>query len=137
MEIQNDTPYSIEALPQTGPGEKPVLTIILKGTFDILPGAPANVASEQIPVVFGDELYDPDDGVSVKFESDAAPFKPRADIALVGRSYARGGVPARVLDVLLRVETIKKSLRIFGDRNWRCFSRLLPLWEMGWYIHGK
>lgn len=127
MEIQNDTPYIIEALPQTGPGEKPVLTIIVKGTFDIRPEESATEASEQIPVVFGDELYDPENGGSVKFESDAAPFKPKADIALVGRAHARGGDPVTVLNVSLRVGTLKKSLRVFGDRHWRCLSRLLPV----------
>lgn len=128
MKIQNETPYDVEALPLTGPGEKPVLIIIIKGTFDMLSGESATVASEQIPVRFGDELYDPENGGSVKFESDAAPFKPKADIALVGRAYARGGYAVTVLDVLLRVETVKKSLRIFGDRHWKCLSRLLPVW---------
>ena len=117
----------VQALPLPGPGEKPVLTIMVKGTFDILPGEPATPASEQIPVGFGDELYDPVNGGSVKFESDAAPFKPRADIALVGHAYARGGSPVRALDVSLRVGTVQKSLRVFGDRHWRCLSRFLPV----------
>lgn len=126
MEILNDTPFEVEALPSKGPEGKTFLTIIIKGTFDIRPGEPAAVASEQIPVAFGDEFYDEKNGGSVKFESDVAPFKPRADIVLVGRAHVPGGGTAMALDVSLRVGQVRKTIRVFGDRHWVCSSRLLP-----------
>jgi hypothetical protein len=126
MEIINDTPFEVEALPSKGPEDKTVLTIILKGTFDIRPGEPAQVASEQIPVAFGDEFYDEKNGGSVKFESDVAPFKPRADIALVGRAYAPTGKAVQATDVALRVGHVRKIIRVIGDRRWKHTSRLMP-----------
>jgi len=80
-----------------------------------------------MPVGFGSEPYDPEEGGSVKFESDAAPFKPNADVALVGHAYARGGHQVTALDVSLRVGSLKKELRVFGNRHWKCLSRLLPV----------
>jgi len=126
MEIINDTTFQIEALPFSGPDDTTVLTVIVKGTFEIRPGEPAVVTSEQLPILFGDEVYDDKDGGSVKFESDVAPYKPRADIVLVGKVHAPGGRPVQVLDVSLRVGTVQKAIRVIGDRNWVCSSRVMP-----------
>jgi hypothetical protein len=126
MEILNDSSFAIETIPCMGPEGKPVLTIIIKGTFDIISEQPGQVASEQIPVAFGDEYYNKKDGGSVKFESDVAPFKPRTDIVLVGRAHAPKGALVGALDVFLRVGPVKKNIRVYGDRQWQCSSRLLP-----------
>ncbi len=126
MEILNDTPFEVEAIPYMGPEGKTVLTIIVKGTFDIILDESPTVASEQIPVAFGDEYYHESDGGSVKFESDVTPFKPRADIVLVGRACAPKGALVRALDVSLRVGRLIKTIRVYGDRKWQSLSRFLP-----------
>ena len=126
MKISNNTPFEVIALPVEAPGVGPVLTIVVKGTFGIQPGECATVFLEQIPVAFGDERYDEMGAGSVKFESDIAPFKPRADIILVGKACAPGGRPVQILDVMLRVGQVKKVIRVFGDRHWQCAGRLLP-----------
>ena len=118
MNILNNTPFQIETLPSKGPDGRTFLTIIVKGTCDFCNGDPAPVAAEQIPILFGDEFYN-EDGGSIKFESDIAPFKPRADIVLLGRAYAPPGrETVQAVDVLLRVGQIRKILRIIGDRSW-------------------
>lgn len=124
MKIINDTPFKIETLPTKGPKGNTVLTIIVKGTFDIQHGEPATVASEQIPVTYGDEFHNGKAEGSVKFESDVAPFKPCTDIVLVGKAYAPGGRPVQILDVSLRVGKIKKTIRVFGNR-YRIFTSWL------------
>ena len=126
MEIINDTPFEVEALPfSNGPDGKPVLTVIVKGTFTIEQDGTVSVAEEQIPVLFGDEFYDENQGGSVKFESDIAPFKPRADIVLVGRAHVPKGGSALALDVSLRVGQVKKFIRVFGDRRWKFSGPLM------------
>jgi hypothetical protein len=117
----------VETLPTMGPGETPVVTIIVKGTFDIAPDGLVRPATEQLPVNFGDDLYDPENGSSVRYESDVAPYKPKADIALVGRAYAPGGKPTAMMDATLKVGTIQKTLRVIGDRHWQWWGRLLPV----------
>ncbi len=119
MEIINDTAFHVEALPFAGPDGDAFVTIIVKGTFEFAAGGLATISDEQIPIAFGDELNDPEDGGSIKFEADIAQFKPRADIALVGSAYAPNDQPASVLDVKLRVGRIQKTLRIVGDRRWK------------------
>ncbi|MFC1712440.1 DUF2169 domain-containing protein [Candidatus Poribacteria bacterium] len=127
MEVTNSTPFEIETLPMKGPEGNPFLVIIVKGTFDIRPDDIASVSSEQMPVAFGDEVYDEKEGGSVKFESDIVPFKPRGDIVLVGRAYAPGGAPAESVDVSLRLGNVSKAIRVIGDRHWEFSSRLFPV----------
>ena len=126
MEILNDTLFEVEALPFRDLEGKTVLTIVVKGTFDIRLGEVATEASEQIPVAYGDQFYDEIARGSVKFEFDIAPFKPRADIALIGKAYAPQGKEVHALDVSLRVGQMRKTIRVIGDRHWICSSRQLP-----------
>ncbi len=126
MEIKNETRYSVETMPTTGPDEKPALVVMIKGTFEIQPDKPAIIAAEQLPVWFADELFDPGNGGSVKFETDIAPFKPRADVALIGQACAPGMKPAEFVDVSMRVGSLRKELRVFGNRHWQCLNSLIP-----------
>ena len=123
MEIENATPFEVETLPFKGPEGAPVLTVIIKGTFDIIPDQPAKPSSEQVPVAYGDELYNEEDGGSVRFEADIAPFKPRADIALAGRAYAPHGQAVEWLDVSLRIGNLVKTITVVGDRRWKLGGR--------------
>lgn len=126
MDIQNDTRYSVQTLPATGPDDKPVLVIVVKGTFDIKQDKSAVESAKQMPVGFGDELYDPENGGSVKFESDIATFKPRTDVAVVGRAYVPGGKADTSVDVSIRVGSLRKQLHVSGDRNWQCLTSYIP-----------
>jgi len=127
MEIVNNTPFEVEALPfKTAEGTH-VLTVIIKGTFSTKPKEKAEIAEEQMPIFYGDEFHDNENGGSVKFEADTVPFKPRADIAVVGKAYAPGGRAVRTLDVALQIGKIRKVIRVFGDRKWQCMCKYLPI----------
>ncbi|HVZ33235.1 MAG TPA: DUF2169 domain-containing protein, partial [Polyangiaceae bacterium] len=95
-------------------------TVVIKATF-CLPDArvAAPVAAEQRALLTQDVPYDPDklDGL-LKFESDLAPFKPRADIVLVGSAYPSRGKRAAALDVVIRVGRTEQVIRVVGDRRW-------------------
>ncbi len=118
MKIGNETPFEAEALPFLDGEGKPFLTVVVKGTFAIVPEGVAAVDGAQIPILYGDEHTDPEKGGSPKFEADTAPFKPRADVLLVGKAHAPGGKPVRWLDAGLRVGALQKVVRVFGDRAW-------------------
>lgn len=93
------------------------LTVVVKATFALKHGLEATIAEEQEPV--GDDRYwDDDPSASVHTPSDFVPFKPRADIVLVGHAYAPKGAPATVLDARLRVGEFSKAVRVIGDRGW-------------------
>ena len=103
---------------------RPKLTVIVKSTFGIEPRTEASIASAQIPILRADENYSKDPISSVRFESDMVPFKPRADIVLIGKAYTPEAKPLKQLDVSLAIGRLKKTIRVFGDRNWRFPTRL-------------
>ena len=76
MIIKNDTPFSALALPGLGPENKPVLTVVVKGTFNIRPNETAVIAPQQDPIFFADRLQDPEKGGSTRFEDDIAVQAP-------------------------------------------------------------
>jgi len=125
VEIINNTPFEVAALPLPGPENKPSLTVIVKGSFAFETDGSVTEAEEQIPVAFGDEFNDEENGGSVKFESDVAPFKPNADIVLVGSAHTPEGQMVQGIDVSLRVGQLQKVIRVLGDRHWNVVSSWL------------
>jgi len=118
MQLNNRTPFEAVALPTQITRQRSILTVILKATFSIIADKQAQIAPEQLPIFFGDEYHNPEQGGSTKFEADTAPFKRRADVVLVGHARAPLGRPVRSLRVGLRVGDLIKTARIFGERHW-------------------
>lgn len=119
MKVENDTPMGFFALPGRGPSDNPVLTVVVKCTFRMQANEPATLAPEQDPIIFGDQLQDPEKGGSTVFEDDLATFKPRSDVVIVGKAFAPKGSAVHALDVGFRVGELKKIIRVIGNRYWR------------------
>ncbi len=105
MRIKNARLYPTAFLyGKTSAGEW-FMSFLVKATFRMdARGVPATAAAKQQPILKADEPYDPKkpDGL-LRFESDSMPFKPRADIVLVGSAYAPHGQPTHMLDVEIQV----------------------------------
>jgi len=127
VDIRNATSLETGFTLGPGPEGQPCMSVIVKGTFAIPEetGATAPLADEQLPLWEEDHHFDGDASASVQFEADTVPYKPAADIVLVGHGYAPGGRPTTRVDVLLRVGSHKHFLRIVGDRHWTFPSRML------------
>ncbi len=123
MKLDNETPFALALVPGLGPEGAEGLTVIVKGTFTIVAGGAATIAGDQLPICYGDEFIDEKLGGSLRFESDLAPFKPRADVILNGSAYAPPGTQASALEVSLQVGRLAKAIRVFGDRRWQCGGR--------------
>jgi hypothetical protein len=120
MKIKNARLYPTAFLyGKTTPSE-PFMAFVVKATFRMnAQRAPALEAKKQWPVLTKDVLYEKKAPKSLlRFESDLVPFKPRADIILVGSAYAPRGQPTKSLDVEIRVGSTERVLRVIGDRMW-------------------
>jgi hypothetical protein len=125
MEISNQTPFKIATLLWEDFQARPKLTVAVKATFEIKNDGTLLAAPEQLPVFASDVPTGDGPQASVRFESDMVPFKPRADVVVVGKAYAPGRQAVRSLEVGLRVGNLQRWLRLFGDRRWKFPSRLL------------
>jgi hypothetical protein len=93
------------------------LTVIGKATFDLRPGE-LRLAEQQEDPNEDDDFWDDDPHRSVHSPGDLVPFKPRADVVLVGQAFAPGKVPARSLLVRIAVSGVDKTVEVCGDRGW-------------------
>jgi hypothetical protein len=118
MKIENGTPFAFETFPVLNPEGNPIFLVVIKGTFLVVGDGAVTPADEQIPVAFGDVMEGEGESARVRLEGDMVPFKPRADIFLLGKAHAPGGKPVSVLDTRLHVGNVKKVVRVFGDRAW-------------------
>ncbi len=128
MEFINDTRFQYAVMPGRIYYPDYTLTLIIKGTFAMLPGNQAVVSGEQL-YPGGDELF-PDDGEetgSVPYDSDFAYFKPRADLLLAGKCHTPGGKPLQSCRVTFRVGSKEKSLLVFGNRKWVGVTRQMTI----------
>ncbi|WP_437722820.1 DUF2169 domain-containing protein [Sorangium sp. So ce861] len=91
------------------------LTVVCKATFLLLPGeSPLHEPPE--PLYEDDRYWEDTRAHSLTVASDIVPYKPRADIVLVGSAYAPGRVPARSIMARLVVGEVNKSIEVFCDR---------------------
>jgi hypothetical protein len=127
VQLLNETPFAAATMPWEDLEGRAKLTVIVKSTFGIEPRAETAIASSQLPVLFADENYSKDPISSVRFESDMAPFKPKADIVLVGKAFAPEGKTVRGVDVSLAIGRLRKTIRVIGDRKWWFPTRFLIL----------
>jgi uncharacterized protein YjbI with pentapeptide repeats len=111
------------------------LVVVVKATFDIVPGQDAVLAKEQLPPS-GDVRFDEQDTASLRYSSDFAIFKPKADVLMVGHAYPTSN--QAIGYVTLRVGSLQGSLAVFGDRSWgtlgaqskpAAFERMALRWE--------
>jgi uncharacterized protein YjbI with pentapeptide repeats len=95
------------------------LAVVVKGTFRFAPGAaasPVEVAAQR--PLSGDAAFDDEIGSSLRYPSDFAPFKPRADVLLVGTCHQPRGEARGVGRVALGVGGWSKALAVLGERRW-------------------
>jgi hypothetical protein len=100
MKVINDTPFATGAIAVKAPPRAPGLSLIVKGTFTLAQGEAAQIAPEQ-QALCGDRYLGEASEGNLHYEDDFAPFKPRADILIVGH----GG----------RGETAAGSCRVGGQ----------------------
>ncbi|HEU4338562.1 MAG TPA: DUF2169 domain-containing protein, partial [Planctomycetota bacterium] len=92
-------------------------TFVVKGTFLLKPGAPAE-PDPKPDLVSGDVHEEDDDQKPLRYASDFAPVKLRTDLVLLAKCHAAKGKSAAVLRAGFRVGAWSKSVAVIGNRRW-------------------
>ena len=118
--LQNDTPLAATVVAWGDSPSRCALSVIAKATCDLVPDGPAVVRAEAEPIS-GDRITAGPRGMICVYPSDLAPFKIRADVALVGHAQAPAGGASEVT-VRFRFGSeesgFDRELRVFGERSW-------------------
>jgi len=93
-------------------------TVVVKATFTLAPGK-VTLAEEQDVANETDSYWNDDPTRSIVAPSDKAPYKPRADVMLVGHAHAPNKQVVRSVVVRLTVGDLDKAIEVFCDRGFR------------------
>jgi hypothetical protein len=115
MEVVSISPLRVGSVLWRPRPDRWTLTVVCKATYALEPGE-SGLAPEQEPVRERDGHWDDDPRRSVYVPSDLAPFKPRADVILVGHAYAPRSELARSLVARLIVGEMEKAVEVHCAR---------------------
>ncbi len=118
--VYNTSPFAAVAVPFQVRPPRDSLTVVVKGTFRLVPDGPATPLDEpDIPT--GDVFSDDDFEKSLIYPSDLAVFKARADVVFLGHAVAPGGA-SKAAEVRVSFgrdkNRIQRKLAVFGERMW-------------------
>src|SRR2546426_7073437 len=116
LQFKNGTPFqgTIYLVPDAE-GIDPLFAVV-KPTLPL--GERLSLAEKQLPVTLTDQYRGEPGQSSIKTPSDMSLTKPAADVLLLGTAYAPRGRPTTQMDVSLTAGSIRKTVRVFGDRVW-------------------
>lgn len=115
--VENRTPFAFAPLFLADEEARPVLTVIVKGTFSIGQDGRCQRADEQVPVDTGGVQWGEPETSSYRYEPEVAFFKPGTDVALIGHAWApRAGTTEG--NVGVKVGPLQKQALVSGDRAW-------------------
>lgn len=115
LPIFNPTPFTINPVNERAVFGQNSASLVVKATFDIVPGAVATVAKDQKPAAPDTTFMDPL-GRSLAWPTDLVAFKPHTDFFIVGAFHQPGGVAAPDGRCAFRFGPLAKELRIHGPR---------------------
>lgn len=118
MKIHNKTPLVPLTLPMVDENGAPMLSVITKGTFDIVPDKPATFSKTPASIREAPIFWDSEKPSSLRFEDDIAPFKPCTDVIVNGTAFAPGGKPLPSWRAGIRVGSLQKQVVVTGPRAW-------------------
>jgi hypothetical protein len=115
MDVVALSPVLVERLFWRPSAERWALTVLVKATFDVVPGE-LRMSSQPLGMSPSDVFEGGNPARSLIAPSDLVPFKTRADVMLVGHAYAPHGRPVSALTARLAVGGVDKSIAVLGNR---------------------
>ncbi|WP_437334286.1 DUF2169 family type VI secretion system accessory protein [Sorangium sp. So ce394] len=111
--VANATPFAVVACPLVEASGRPVVAVIVKGTFGVerskvVPVEPRPVRMSDVPRDEGDPWS------SLRYASDLCPRKHGADVVAVGEAISPR--PVAVMDLAIQVRGAAAPLRVHGPR---------------------
>jgi uncharacterized protein YjbI with pentapeptide repeats len=119
--VVTSTPLVAFTLPWSHKPGRASRTVIVKGSFDLVPGGAAALRDET-DMPMGDVHAGDEPLRSVLYPSDFALWKPKTDVTLKGHAYAPGG-SSQAAEVRFRFgkgkNSFDRSVVVFGERRWQ------------------
>jgi hypothetical protein len=119
LQLVNITPFLAERVVQLDQDGNQIWAVVIKATYLINGQGELELRAEQEPVCLVPRYSGEPGKSSLLRECEAVFEHPGTDIILNATAYAPRRIPTQVLDVVISVGQIQKTLRVFGDRYWK------------------
>ncbi len=117
LQVENETPFKVALAVFPDAEGVDTLYVTVRGAFDVRDSL--RIADEQPAIRAADEYFGEPETSSLKYAGEMQLLKPSTDVVLVGHACAVGGRPVPIVDVALAVASVRKTIRVFGDREWK------------------
>lgn len=117
--LSKRTSAAVELVPYFEATGAPVVIVMIKERFAV-DGRQRVERLGDAEIRLVDEPWEPDEPEtsSTRLPSDLCLRKPSTDVLVIGHAVAPGGARVGTLDVLVRVGSLEKMLRVHGTRVW-------------------
>jgi hypothetical protein len=117
--INNETGFAAERNWVRDRDGAEVWIVSVKGTYTVADDGHLSLAEKQEPVVFGPKYRGEPTRSSLLYETDLMLTKAATDVVLNATAYAPYGQPVDSVDVSVQIDEWRKTLRVYGDRQWQ------------------
>lgn len=126
----NDTPFAAVGFEQLHRDGQRMAVVALRAGYDLYPDGTIEKAARQDLCLA--DIYDgPPQIAPLVRVSDLVPFRPTADVTVLGDAFAPDGRSMPNWEVGVQVEKHAHVLRVNGPRNWQPSSnRRAPTWTL-------
>ena len=114
--LNDQTPYASDRTWVRDKNGAHLWIVVVKATFDIGENGKLNLADEQLPPLHEPEYWGEPGLSSIRYEADLVAPKPGTDVIVNAHAHAPKGKLAPSIDVVLRIEKLTKTVRVFGTR---------------------
>lgn len=121
--VFTDGPFAVATLPWRFKADADVLVVIAKSTHALRPGKAATPLDESNPLC-GDLHWDDDPSASLRYASDFAPLKAKADVWLTGSAHPSPGSSTATAGLTLG--GMSRHVALIGDRYWEAMGMTRP-----------
>ena len=125
-QVDNRTPFAVDRAWVRDRDGAEVWLVAVKCTFDLRSDGSFEVSPDQPPVLRAPEYFGEPGKSSLKYDMDLVRTKVSTDVVVVGHAYSPSGRPVTSSDVGFRVGSVRKVLRVVGDRVWGAVGRSGP-----------
>lgn len=122
LSLVGDGPLSVRSFSWKRTSGEEVCTVIVKVTYEIVPGECAIAAPD--PIQEADQHWD-DASSSVRTPSDFVPMKVAPEVTLSGSAFSAGGRATARMTPRLVVQSVDKSLEVWAPRQFSPTGDLL------------
>jgi len=119
LQLVNITPFQAERAVQFDKDGNQIWVVVVKATYLINGQRELELHAEQEPVCLVPRYSGEPGKSSLLRECEVVFEHPGTDIILNATAHAPRRIPIQVLDVVISVGHVYKTLRVFGDRYWK------------------